>query len=89
MNRTTEVASDRSYPWSWTEPVPAAENQGTTPLAVVDTRPDGSVEVELEVTNRESFRSFVLIFLDHAEVLGPPELRQDIIAWLSELVEAG
>lgn len=55
------------------------------PDVVVDPGPDGSVEVTVEVTNREGFRSFVLTFLEHAEVLGPPELRADLLAWL-ELV---
>ena len=48
-------------------------------------RNDGSVVLELPVTNRDAFRSFVLGFLDHAEVMGPPELRDDMVAWL-ELV---
>ncbi len=46
---------------------------------------DGSVEVAVEVTNRDAFRSFILGFLDHAEVLGPPEVRADIVAWLEAL----
>jgi proteasome accessory factor B len=53
--------------------------------AVVARPDDGSVVVELPVTNRESFRSFVLTFLDHAEVLAPVELRDDMIGWLEEL----
>lgn len=53
--------------------------------AVLDERADGSVVVELPVTDRDSFRSFALIFLEHAEVLEPPELRDDMIAWLSKL----
>jgi len=44
---------------------------------------DGSVVVELPVTNRAAFRSFVLSFLEHAEILDPPELRDDLVAWLS------
>jgi predicted DNA-binding transcriptional regulator YafY len=40
------------------------------------------VVVTLGVTNRDAFRSFVLGFLDHAEVLGPDELRADIVGWL-------
>ena len=44
---------------------------------------DGSVVVELPVTNRAAFRSFVLSFLEHAEILEPPELRDDLVAWLS------
>jgi predicted DNA-binding transcriptional regulator YafY len=41
----------------------------------------------MTVTNRDNFRSFVLSFLDHAEVLDPPELRDDLIAWLEGLAE--
>jgi predicted DNA-binding transcriptional regulator YafY len=52
--------------------------------AVVDERPDGSVVVRMTVTNRENFRSFVLTFLDHAEVLAPGELRDDVVAWLAD-----
>ena len=43
---------------------------------------DGSVDILLTVSNRDAFRSFVLGFLDHAEVLSPPELRNDMIQWL-------
>jgi proteasome accessory factor B len=46
---------------------------------------DGSVVFEVGVTNRDAFRSFVLGFLDHAEVLGPPELRTDLVSWLQAL----
>ncbi|MFT5200774.1 MAG: proteasome accessory factor B [Candidatus Aldehydirespiratoraceae bacterium] len=51
-------------------------------LGSVEELPDGGVIVELDVRNPEAFRSFVLSFLDHAEVLEPPELRQSIIDWL-------
>jgi proteasome accessory factor B len=37
------------------------------------------------VTNRDAFRGFVLDFLDHAEVLGPPELRADLVGWLESV----
>jgi proteasome accessory factor B len=50
--------------------------------ALVDERADGSIVVQLEVTNRPAFRSFVLTFLDHAEVLGPPDLRAEMIEWV-------
>ena len=53
--------------------------------AVAERREDGSIVVRMAVTNREAFRSFVLGLLDHAEVLAPPELRADMVAWLSEL----
>jgi proteasome accessory factor B len=49
--------------------------------AVVERR-DGGVVVRLAVTNRDAFRSFVLGFLDHAEVLAPQELRDDVVEWL-------
>jgi predicted DNA-binding transcriptional regulator YafY len=50
--------------------------------AVANHREDGSVVVEEVVCNREAFRSFVLTFLEGAEILGPPELRDDLIGWL-------
>ena len=59
--------------------------QHVGPDHVVEERPDGAVVMELPVTNRAAFRSFVLGFLDHAEVLDPPELRAEIVDWLTEL----
>jgi proteasome accessory factor B len=55
------------------------------PDAVEERRPDGSVVLAVRVTNREGFRSFVLGFLDHAEILDPPELRADMVDWLEAL----
>ena len=46
------------------------------------TQDDGSVVATLAVRNTEAFRSFVISFLEHAEVLDPPELRDDLVAWL-------
>jgi predicted DNA-binding transcriptional regulator YafY len=45
-------------------------------------RGDGSAVFDVAVTNWPAFRSFVLTFLDHAEVLGPPTLRDQMIDWL-------
>jgi predicted DNA-binding transcriptional regulator YafY len=53
----------------------------------VEQRDDGSVVVALAVVNREAFRTFVLDLLDHAEVLEPPELRGEIVSWLTELAD--
>jgi predicted DNA-binding transcriptional regulator YafY len=53
--------------------------------AVVERRPDGSVVVGLSVVNRAAFRSWVLDLLDHAEVLGPDVLRDDVISWLEAI----
>ncbi len=55
--------------------------------AVVERRDDGSIVVGLEVVNREAFRTWLLELLEHAEVLTPPELRAELVDWLS--VQAG
>jgi len=47
--------------------------------------PDGSVHFKLPVTNREAFRGFVLGLLDRAEVMGPPEVRDEMVYWLAAL----
>lgn len=46
---------------------------------------DGSVIFEVPVVNLDAFRSFVLGFLEHAEILDPPEVRNDLIEWLEAL----
>jgi len=43
---------------------------------------NGSVIFQVPVTNWPAFRSFVLSFLDHAEVIAPPESRAEMIEWL-------
>jgi proteasome accessory factor B len=48
---------------------------------VVD-QPDGSVTATLNVRNIDAFRSFVLSFLEHAEILEPADLRNDFVEWL-------
>ena len=53
--------------------------------AIVEERGDGSVVVALRVTNRDAFRTMVLGLLDHAEVLAPPEVRDDIVGWLENM----
>ncbi len=53
--------------------------------AVVARHPDGAVEVAMPVVNRDAFRTWVLELLEHAEVLAPPELRDDVVAWLRGL----
>jgi proteasome accessory factor B len=53
--------------------------------SVAGTGPDGWVDFKLPVTNRAALRSFVLGLLDRAEVIGPPEVRDEIIDWLSAL----
>jgi predicted DNA-binding transcriptional regulator YafY len=48
---------------------------------VLDRSPDGIV-VRVPASNLPAFRSWVLGLLDHAVVLGPPEVRADIVGWL-------
>jgi predicted DNA-binding transcriptional regulator YafY len=55
--------------------------------AISTRRPDGSVVFEVGVTDVAAFRSFVLGFLDHAEILGPPDLRHDMVEWLARLAQ--
>lgn len=50
--------------------------------AVVERHDDGSVTITMPVVQREAFRSWVLGLLDHAEVVGPPALRDDLVGWL-------
>jgi predicted DNA-binding transcriptional regulator YafY len=56
--------------------------------SVVERTPDGGVVVALPVVNRAAFRTWVLNLLDHAEVLGPPELRDDMTRWLDAIAGA-
>lgn len=57
-----------------------ARSQDST--EVEEVRPDGSIVLAVPVANPGAFRSLALSLLDHGEVLGPPEARADIVAWL-------
>lgn len=59
--------------------------QALGPATVREERSDGSVVFEVTVTNTDAFRSFVLGYLDHAEILGPPQLRSDMVRWLESV----
>jgi proteasome accessory factor B len=50
--------------------------------SVAEERPDGSLVFRVEVSNWPAFRSFVLTFLEHAEILSPPELRRQLVEFL-------
>ncbi len=49
---------------------------------------DAATLFEVAVRNRDAFRSFVLDLLDHAELLSPQELRDDLVDWLDRVVSA-
>lgn len=70
----------------WVDPEQATwARQALGPATVREERPDGSVVFEVPVTNTGAFHSFVLGYLDHAEILGPPELRAEMVAWLESI----
>jgi predicted DNA-binding transcriptional regulator YafY len=70
------IRVDRGYE---TELVARAESDA-------DVTVDGdSVVVELSVVNLDALRSFVLGFLDRAEVLSPPEARAAMVSWLEAI----
>jgi predicted DNA-binding transcriptional regulator YafY len=62
----------------------ALEGEGTE-----ETRADGSVVFRFPVRSIPAFRSLVFGFLEHVEVLGPPELRGDVVAWLESVAVGG
>ena len=55
---------------------------------VAERRPDGAVVLAITVTNRDAFRAFVLGFLDHVQLLGPPSLVDHLVDWLERIVAA-
>lgn len=52
---------------------------------VVEWRDDGAVVVSVPAGNETAFNSWLFGFLEHAEVLGPPEVRHRVIAALNEV----
>ncbi len=94
---STHVPGVRLAPWQLGEGEPtvarvlvdpdqaATARAAVGPDAVVVEGEDGSIIIELAVTNPPGFRSFVLGFLDHAEVLAPPSLRSEIVDWLEKI----
>ena len=53
---------------------------------VVQRLDDGSVEFALNVSSFAAIRSWVLGLLDHATVIEPPAFRDELVAWLGELI---
>ena len=87
-------------PWAWGEGDPIEATllidpgwgmsiiPNLPPDVDVGFNPDGSAVVTLEVRNREGFRWLVLGLLEHGEILGPEELRADLVGWLSDMAGA-
>ena len=57
--------------------------------SVSEHRSDGSVVVELQVSNDMALISWVLALGPHAEVLGPSEVRAGIVEWLRAFESEG
>jgi proteasome accessory factor B len=70
------------------EQVPWATSQ-LGDAAAVERRPDGGAVFDVVVTNWPAFRSFVIGFLDHAELLAPAAQRDEMEAWLAARAEDG
>lgn len=58
------------------------------PEVVAEPQQDGSVIFTVPVAKYDAFRTFVLGFLHHAEVLEPAEWRQDIVSWLQNIASS-
>jgi predicted DNA-binding transcriptional regulator YafY len=65
----------------WFDPVAATGVRDLPGIEVVSDGPDGLV-VRLAVHHRDGFRSWLLTFLDRAEVRGPADLRSWLVQWL-------
>jgi len=52
---------------------------------VAERRDDGSALFAFPVTNRGAFRAWLLGLGVHAEVVDPPELRAEVVAWLEAM----
>ena len=52
---------------------------------VIARHADGSIDVLVPATNLDAFRSWVIGLVDHAVVLGPAHVRDDIVAWLRQV----
>lgn len=56
--------------------------------AIITKNDDGSVDFSVPCGNRSAFRSWVFSMVDHAEVIAPAEVRQEIINELRSLAGA-
>jgi predicted DNA-binding transcriptional regulator YafY len=57
--------------------------------AAVAHHPDGSAEFDVPCANHDAFRSWVLGLGLHAEVLGPPDVRGELVEWLRGIAGSG
>jgi len=67
------------------EQVPTARRQLGPDVPAIE-EADGSVVFEVPVVNYDAFRTFLLGFLDRAELLEPTQWRADVVSWLEKIV---
>ena len=88
--RSSPRASDRAaslQPGKYSEPLrisPDASSQFSTKVACTEETASPSMRHTVS-RQRGAFRSWLLGMLEHAEVVGPPALRDDVVAWLRAL----
>ena len=70
------------------EPRAAAIARELGDAAVLSTRSDGSIVVEVPCANLDAFRSWLFGLGEHAEVMAPADVRADVVAWLQAMVGA-
>ena len=70
------------------EPRAAAIERELGDSSVLGRRSDGSIVVEVPCANIDAFRSWLFGVGEHAEVLAPPEVRADVVAWLQAMAAA-
>jgi proteasome accessory factor B len=63
----------------------AAVERELGPDRVLARRRDGAIDFAVPCANRAAFRSWVLGLLHHAVVVGPPEVRADVVDWLTAM----
>ena len=52
---------------------------------VILTHDNGDIDVRVSCVNRVAFRAWLFAMVDRAEVLSPPNVRQEVIGWLNEV----
>ncbi|MCX6526750.1 MAG: WYL domain-containing protein [Actinobacteria bacterium] len=52
---------------------------------VILTHKNGDIDVRVSCANRVAFRAWLFAMVDRAEVLSPPNVRQEVIGWLNEV----
>lgn len=73
----------------WFDPEVAPAVRGDLPPDAIRSDDAEGIVAELTVTNRGGFRSWLLSYLDRAEVRSPQELRDEVVDWLDQVIQRG